>query len=67
MCDALKTACVNILGSENFNKMLNKVSSLVTDRASSNVGEKSGLWTLIKHLKKNACEETKVMTPLIML
>lgn len=24
MCDALKTAYVNILGNENFNKMLNK-------------------------------------------
>lgn len=66
MCDALKTACVKRLGNENFNNILKKTSSLVTDGASSNVGQKSGLWTLLTNLKKTACG-TEVMSPLITL
>jgi len=52
MCDALKTACVKRLGNEYLNNILKKTSSLVTDGGSSNVGQKSGLWTLITNLKK---------------
>lgn len=54
MYDALKTACINILDTENFNKVLKKTTSIITDGVSSNVGGKLGLWTLTTTFKKNS-------------
>lgn len=46
ICGAIKTACIKSVGNENFEVILRKISSLVTDGASSNIGEKNGLWVL---------------------
>lgn len=66
ICDAIKTACINSVENENFEVILRKISFLVTNVASSNIGEKNGLWTLLKKSKQNA-SENEIVCPLIRL
>lgn len=46
MLGAVKSRCSNTIGSSS-DDILNDLSSVVTDGASVNTGEKAGFWTLL--------------------
>ena len=46
--EALEEACINTVGESAAKHILRHASSLVTDGASINTGERSGLWTLFR-------------------
>ena len=49
---AVRNACTNTVREPVFNKLLLKISSFVTDGTNCKTGEKGGLWTLVKRLRK---------------
>ena len=69
MSEAVKSAMSKTMGADAVNKLLIKTSSLVTDGASCNTGEKSGLWALIKHDRQVAFDsendEQTELSPLL--
>ena len=54
---ALKQACSNTLGPNGAQQILSRSTSLVTDGASVNTGEKGGLWTLFRQEYRDSNSE----------
>lgn len=52
---------INKHGNNLWNKLLRKISSIVTDGASINVGEHNGLWRLIGNAALGACAQQPIM------
>jgi len=60
--DAIEVASINTIGAEATDYVFKNISSIVTDGASVNTGERGGLWTLFKQ-KYRSLDENSI--PLI--
>lgn len=58
---AVKSGCSNTIGSS-ADDILKYVSSIVTDGASVNTGEKAGFWTLLDEYVKSFADEEVPLT-----
>ena len=62
LCEALECAGSVSIGKSAFSKLLVKTSSFVTDRASANTGQKTGLRTLVKPLHQRTFDDMQDAT-----
>jgi len=61
--DAIETACINNVGHDVTEYIFKNISSIVTDGAAVNIGNKGGLWTLFENKWRNNSNKSNV--PLI--
>ncbi|XP_025190261.1 uncharacterized protein LOC112590884 isoform X2 [Melanaphis sacchari] len=57
MIRAIEDGCDKLFGEGSFKKIILKTSSIVTDGAKCNTGEKNGLWALLKQMRHVSADE----------
>jgi hypothetical protein len=57
MIQAIEDGCDKLYGKSSFKQIISKSSSIVTDGAKCNTGEKNGLWTLLKKMRQESDDE----------
>ena len=65
MAKEVRNACINPVSELVFNKLLLKTPSFVTDGTNCYTGEKGGLWTLVKRLRKELAGDDEIISQLL--
>lgn len=58
--EVIESACKNSVGKPTMKYILTHISSIVTDGANINIGNKGGLWTLIENKWRTAASKSSL-------